>query len=334
MEPVRWGILGTGAIAKQMAAAIGAVPEAELAAVGSRTLEKAREFAREAAERAGASEAACRPYGSYEELAANGDLDVVYVATPHPMHAENSLLCLENGKAVLCEKPFALNAAQARQIVAKARERGLFLMEAMWTRFFPIMVKLREILAEGSIGAVKVVAADFGFRADFDPESRLFDPALGGGALLDVGVYCVSLASMVLGPPNRVAATATLAPTGVDETSAYLLSHASGAIAALYSSVRAQTPWEADVLGESGSIRVHSPFWKPSKLTLSRSGFSDEAMEMPYEGNGYQFQVEEVCRCIRSGLFESPVMPLDETMEIMETLDAIREQIDVKYPGE
>jgi predicted dehydrogenase len=196
------------------------------------------------------------------------------------------------------------------------------------------MRRVRDILREGGIGPVTMLSADFGFRADFDPRSRLFDPALGGGALLDVGVYCVSLASMVLGNPTGVRAHAVMAPTGVDARSGYLLSYASGALAVLYATVTAQTPWEASIVGDKGRIRIHPPFWKPSRITVSRSGEADQTVDAPYEGNGYQFEVEEVCRCLRGGLWESPEMPHDESIEIMETLDSIRAEIGLRYPGE
>lgn len=322
---VRWAILGCGSIAKAFASAVQETPGAELAAVGSRSLEKARAFSAEYKSN--------RTYGTYEELARDTDVDAIYIATPHPFHCEHTLLCLEHGKHVLCEKPFALNAAQAREMVAKAREKNLFLMEAMWTRCFPIMSKVRGILAGGGIGKARMATADFGFRAGFDPSSRLFDPQLGGGALLDVGVYAISFASMVLGKPSKVLSMMTPSPTGVDGMSAYLLGHSGGELAVLYSAIEAQTPWEATVIGEEGRIRIHSPFWKPSKMTITTST-GEETTEIPFEGNGYRFEIEEVVRCLEHGVTESPVMPLDETISILETMDEIRGQWGLTYPGE
>ncbi len=324
-EKIRWGILGTGSIAGKFAAGLGAAAGAELAAVGSRKQSTADAFA----ERWGVP----RRHGSYEALAADGDVDVIYVATPHSLHAANSILCLRAGKAVLCEKPFTINAAQAEEVVAVARRERLFLMEAMWSRFLPTVVRLRELLAAGRVGQVRMVAADFGFRARFDPSSRLFDPRLGGGGLLDVGVYAVSLASMVLGPPGEVAALAEMGQTGVDEQAGMLLKSPSGQLAVLYTGVRTGTPQEATVLGTEGMIRLESPWWHGRRLTV-RAGGEEERIELGYEGNGYNCQAVEVMECLRAGKTESDVMGLDETLSIMRTLDAIRAQWGLKYPME
>ena len=258
----------------------------------------------------------------------------MYVASPHPMHKDDALLCLRHGKAVLCEKPFTINAAQAEEVIGVARQNNVFLMEAMWTRFLPAVQKVREFVREGAVGDVQIVQADFGFRAGFDPKSRLFDPALGGGALLDVGVYCVSFASMLLGTPEHVVGTATLGKTGVDETAGVLLRYGSGAVAALSTTILANTPGEATIIGTAGRIKVHAPFWVPSVLTLSRDGQSEEALTLPFVGNGYNYQADEVARCVAQGLTESPQMPLGETLDIMKTMDTLRAQWGVRYPME
>ena len=322
----RWGIIGLGNIAHKFAEGLKAVPGAELAAVGSRSQEKADKF--------GDEYGATRRHGTYEALAADANVDAVYVASPHSKHKEDSLLCLNAGKAVLCEKPFTINAGEAQEVIRVARERKVFLMEAMWTRFTPIMGKVRELVKEGAVGDVRMVQADFGFRAGFDPKSRLFDPALGGGALLDVGVYCLSFASMVLGTPEHVTGTAHLAPTNVDDNAALALRYATGAVAVLGTSVSANTPQEAMVIGSEGTIHIHAPFWIPKTLTLSRSGKDPETIELPYEGNGYNYEAQEVERCVGQSLTESATMPLDETLEIMKTMDALRAQWGVKYPME
>ena len=322
----RWGILGLGSIAGQFAAGLQSVPDAELAAVASRTQDKADAF--------GEKHGAARRYGSYRDLAADPDIDAVYIATPHPMHAEDSILCLEAGKAVLTEKPFTVNAAQARATIDAARANNVFLMEAMWTRFLPVMTKVRELIASGAIGNLRLVQADFGFRADVNPESRLFSPALGGGALLDVGSYCVSLASMLLGTPTQITGVADIGETGVDEQAAMLLKYAGGQIAVLSTAVRTSTPQEAYLVGTAGKIHIPSPWWKPSKLTLSRDGQDAETLALPFEGNGYNYQAMEVARCVRAGQTESPILPQDETLRIMETLDALRAQWGLTYPIE
>ena len=293
VEKIRWGIIGTGNIAGQFARGLAVLPEAELAAVGSRTAAAAEAF--------GEAFDVPHRHSSYEDLARDPDVDVVYVATPHSLHRQNTLLCLRAGKAVLCEKPFAINAAEAEEMISLAREKGLLLMEAMWSRFFPAMAKVRELLAAGAIGRVWLLTADFGFRARFDPSSRLFDPALGGGALLDVGVYTVSLASMVFGSPSQVTGLAYLGPTGVDEQAGIILGYEGGELAVLATAIRAATPQDAMLMGSDGHICIHSRWWMPTRLTLSVPGREDEVFELPFTGNGYNYEAAEVTACLRSG---------------------------------
>ena len=323
---VRWGILGAGSIAGRFSEALASLPEAETLAVGSRSQETADRFA--------AARGFSRAYPSYAELAADPDVDVVYVATPHPFHAENVELCLRAGKAVVCEKPFTLNAAEARRLVGLARERGLFLMEGMWTRFFPLMGRLRRMLSDGTIGEPRMLAVDFGFRADFDPSSRLFDPKLGGGAMLDVGVYCVSFASMVLGRPTGETGLSHLGETGVDEQFAAALDHGEGRISSITAGTRTASPHEATVLGTEGYARIHSPWWQPEAMTVSRPGREDEVVREPAEENGFRYEAAEVMRCLRAGETESPIMPLDETVSVLEAMDTIRRSWGLRYSGE
>ncbi|MGQ0603612.1 MAG: Gfo/Idh/MocA family protein [Anaerolineales bacterium] len=322
---IRWGILGTGNIAKAFAGALARAPDAEITAVGSRSRETALAFAQAFGVK--------RAHASYETLAGDPDVDVIYVSSPHSSHAEHTLLCLNAGKAVLCEKPLALNAAQAQTMIRTAREHNVFLMEAMWTRFFPAMERFRELVAEGGIGEPRLLAADFGFRTDFDPKSRLFDPALGGGALLDVGVYAVSLASMVFGSATGVTGLAHLGPTGVDEQAAMVLSYPSGQLAVLYTATRTESPQEATLLGTAGRIRIHSNWWRPERLTLHTAA-GEQTLEIPYDGNGYHYEVEEVQRCLREGRRESARMPLDESLAVLRTMDALRVQWGVRYSEE
>ena len=327
MYKIHWGILGTGNIAKQFARGLAVLPDAELAAVGSRSRVNADAF--------GDEFNVPHRFASYAALADAPDIDVVYVATPHSLHRDNSLLCLQAGKAVLCEKPFAINAAEAEEVVAMARERQLFLMEAMWTRFLPVLVETRQLLADGAIGDVRIITADFGFCASFNPQSRLFDPHLGGGALLDVGVYTVSLASMVFGsPPSRISSIAHLGQTGVDEQAAMILGYDRGQLAVLTTAIRANTPQEATLNGTEGQIQIHAPWWKPDALTLSVQGQEDQVVHLPLEGNGYNYEAVEAMNCLRSGRAESDVMPLDETVAIMKTMDQIRAQWGLRYPME
>ncbi len=323
---IRWGILGPGRIARKFAAGLGVLDDAALVAVGSRSQENADRF--------GDEFHVPRRHASYEALAEDPEVDAVYVATPHPFHKANSILCLEAGKAVLCEKPFTINAREAAEVIAVARERGVFLMEAMWTRFIPAIVKVREWLAAGAIGEVRMLAADFGFRGGRDPKGRLFNPELGGGALLDVGIYPVSLASMVFGgPPERIVSLAHLGETGVDEEAGIVFRHEGGRIAVLHTAISVTTSHSAHVMGTGGSIEIAPPFWKAERVVL-RTATGEERVELPLTGNGYNYEAAEVMDCLRAGRTESNIMPLDETLAIMKTLDTIRQQWGLTYPME
>ena len=324
-KTIRWGIIGTGVIAKKFAAGLTAVSDAELVAVASRSRKTADAF--------GDLTHVKKRYDNYESLARDPDVDVVYIATPHSLHKENTLMCLRAGKSVLCEKPFAINAREAAEMIGLARERHLFLMEAMWTRFFPLMTKVREMIASGAIGEVRMLMADFGYRSD-DLKNWVFDPNYGGGGLLDVGIYPLSLSHWIFGTPNRIVSMADLGKTGVDEQSAALLGYEDGRIALIASGSRTATPHVAYLLGTKGRIHIHAPWWRPKTLTLSLNGGADEVMQISYQGNGYNYEAEEVARCLREGRIESEVMSLDETLSIMKTMDSIRDQWKLKFPME
>lgn len=326
MEPIRWGILGTGAIADKFATGLQSTPDAVLAAVGSRTAEGAKAFA--------ARFGNPRTHASYEALVNDPEVDIVYVATPHPVHHPASRLALEAGKAVLCEKPFTVNAAQAADLITLARERRLFLMEAMWTRFLPLMTRFRELVADGAIGEPHILFADFGFRSTGPDNHRIFDATLAGGGLLDVGVYVVSLASMLFGRPDRIAGLANIGRTGVDDQAAFVLGYPNGALAQLTTAVRTNTPQEVTLMGSEGSIRIHPVWWRATKLTLTRPGQPEEVIELPMEGNGYNYEAAEAGRCLRAGELESPTIPLDETLSVLQTLDQIRGQWGLRFPME
>ncbi len=322
---IGWGILGTGGIANAFAGDLPLVEGAELAAVGSRTAQAAEAFA----QRHGIA----RAHGSWAALAADPDVDVVYVATPHAFHLDAALACLAGGKAVLCEKPMTLDLASAAQLVQEARARGLFLMEAMWTRCNPAVLRIAELIAEGAIGPVIAVHADFGLQGPFATAHRLRDPALGGGALLDLGVYPINLADLVLGAPATVQSWAHLTPEGVDENTGILLGYESGAVAALTCSINGATRNAASITGTTGRIDLPPEFYMPKSFILSRAGRAPEVMNVPFEGRGYQFEAAEVQRCLRAGRVESPLMPPSTTLEIMGLLDTIRAQIGVTYPA-
>ena len=322
---VRWGIAGPGAIATQFATGLSQIEGGHLVAVGSRSLERAAAFA----SRFGAPDT----HGSYESLAENPNVDVVYVATPHSFHARDTLMFLEAGKHVLCEKPFAINQVQARQMAKAARDRGLFLMEAMWSRFLPAYAILRDLLEEGVIGDPQVVEADFGFRRSINPASRLFDLAQGGGATLDVGIYPVQLCSMVLGTPERVVAAGRLGETGADEQVAAILAYSRGRLGVVKAAIRTEMACTARLSGTDGFVEFPKFMHNPRSLTVTSSHGSRQ-IDATWEGEGLRFQAVEVHRCIAEGLVESPIMPVDETIDIAGTLDRIREQIGLSYPGE
>lgn len=325
-DTIRWGILGTGYIATVVARDFAHAEGAEIAAIGSRKQSTADAF--------GDEFGVPRRYDSYEAVARDPSVDIVFVGTPHPFHAEDALLCLKHGKPVLLEKPFTLNAGEAREVVAAARERDLFLMEAMWTRYLPAVRRARELVADGVIGELRMITASLAFNKPFDVSSRLFDPDLGGGALLDVGVYPLSLASMFWGAPDRIASMAHLGESGVDELASFSLGYDGGRIASLYTGLRVHSPADAVLMGTQGRIHLHGPLYAPKGLTLTTDEGEEQVMEHPVDGMGYQFEIEEVGRCLRAGERESPAMPLDETVALMETMDAIRAQWGLQYPGE
>ncbi|MFB6715240.1 MULTISPECIES: Gfo/Idh/MocA family protein [unclassified Streptomyces] len=327
---VRWGVLATGGIAATFTEDLRAMPDAEVVAVASRTDASAQAFA----QRFGIP----RAYGSWAALAADDEVDVVYVATPHSAHREAAALCLEAGKHVLCEKAFTLNAREAGELVKLARDRGLFLMEAMWTYCNPVIRRMTELVRDGAIGDIRTVQADFGFAGDFGPGHRLRDPALGGGALLDLGVYPVSFAQLLLGEPDRVQADALLSPEGVDLNTAMLLSWSqAGASALLNCSIVGDTPVTAAITGTKGRIDFPHGFFYPERFVLHRPGQEPEEFTAGAAGaglRGMQFEQAEVARALRAGETESPLVPLDGSLAVMRTLDAVRDRIGVRYPAD
>jgi predicted dehydrogenase len=325
-SPLRWGILGTGGIARSFAADLRLTDSGVVTAVGSRTRESADRFADQFG--------VARRHASYESLVADRDVDVIYIATPHPMHRDNALLALRAGKHVLVEKAFTMNAAQAREIVALARERDLFAMEAMWTRFLPHVAVIRDWLARGLLGDIVTVTADHGQWFAEDAGFRLFAPELGGGALLDLGVYPVSFASMVLGPPRAILALSDPAFTGVDAQTSMLFGYDSGAQAVLTCTLRAKSPTRAAIVGTEARIEVEGNFYAPAAVTLiPRDGTAPTRVAPPHEGRGLRHQADEVARRLAAGDRESPLMPLEETIAIMETMDTVLAQA-AGQPGE
>ncbi|MEP7053619.1 MAG: Gfo/Idh/MocA family oxidoreductase [Actinomycetota bacterium] len=326
-RPIRWGIAGPGGIAAKFAADFPHLDgDAEIVAVGSRRRATADEFG----DRFGIE----RRHASYADLAADGGVDAVYVATPHPMHYDTAMLAIEAGKHVLIEKPFTINAGEAGRLVAAARNAGVLLMEAMWTRFLPHMDDVRQILARGELGDIRTVTADHGQWFAEDAEFRLFAPDLGGGALLDLGVYPISFASMVLGKPDRITAVSDPAFTGVDAQTSMIFQYDAGRHAVLTTTLQAASANVGTIVGTEARIEIERTFYAPTSFSvISRAG-EVSRHEHPRIGNGLRYQAAEVARCLRAGLLESPLLPLDETVEIMETMDEVRRQIGLVYPQE
>jgi predicted dehydrogenase len=317
-ERLGWGLIGTGGIAESFAGDLMFAESGRAAAVGSRHMDSADRFA----DRFNIP----NRHASYDALVADPDVDVVYVATPHPMHHTNALLALRAGKPALVEKAFTMNAAEAEELVATARAEGLFLMEAMWTRFLPHIVEIRRQLAEGVLGEIVAVTADHGQWFAQDPNFRLFAPELGGGALLDLGVYPVSFASMVLGKPDRIVTLIDPAFTGVDGQTSMLFGYASGAQAVLTCTLSAKSPTRGAIVGTDARIEIDGDFYAPTSFDLITRTGERTRFEAPHEGHGLWHEAEEVARCLREGLLESPLMPLDESVEIMRTMDAVLAQ--------
>ena len=319
----RWGIAATGRMAAAFTSDLALLPDAEVAFIGSRSPESAAEFAG----RFGAG--ASGTYADLVEAGRAGDVDVVYVATPHPQHHALALAAIEAGTPLLVEKAFTATLAGAEEVLAAARAAEVFCMEAMWTRFQPAVAHVRELVAAGEIGDVVLVQADFGAHRAFDPASRLFDLTLGGGSVLDLGVYPISLAQHFLGRPARVTATGTLYPNGAEASAAIHLAWADGRAAALTCSLASSTPGRAVIVGTEGSIELEPPFHHPERVVVRRNGEEPEAIERPATGRGYVHQAAEVQRCLAEGLTESPVMPLADTLDVQWVLEECLDQLGI-----
>ena len=320
---VRWGIAATGRMAETFVTDLAHVPDAEVAFVGSRSPGSAADFA----ERFGATGS-----GTYSDLVAAGRdkaVDVIYVATPHPQHHALALAAIAAGTPLLVEKAFTATLAGAEEVVAAARAAQVFCMEAMWTRFQPAVALVRELVAAGEIGDVLTVQADFGIHRDFDPQSRLFDLALGGGSVLDLGVYTISFAQHFLGRPDRVSTTGTTYPNGADASAAIQLSYDDGRAASLTCTLSSVTPGRAVLAGTRGSIELVPPFHHPTRIVVRRNGEAPEEMDRPATGRGYAHQAEEVHRCLAAGLTESPVLPLADTLDVQWVLEEALGQLGI-----
>jgi predicted dehydrogenase len=320
---LKWGIIGLGKIAHKFASDLQLAKNSELVAVASRSKVKAEEFAE--------TYNAKYAFGSYRELANLAEIDIVYIATPHVFHFEHTMLCLEHKKHVLCEKPMGMNAEQVRAMIAKAREKQLFLMEGLWTSFIPATKKVLDLLDENAIGDIVLLEADFGFKPPFDPEKRIYNKSLGGGSLLDIGIYPVYLSLLLLGMPESIQATASFSTSGVDTFCGILFKHTNGANSVLHSTILTQTPTEAIIYGTKGSIKLHTPFHHSQLITLTQDGKEDVHFELPIIGEGYAHEIQEVEKCLRNKQLESKKYPQKSSLQLIETLDLIRRQIGFEY---
>ena len=318
---VRWGIIGPGRIASQVINDFPYVAGAEALAVASRSIERAQAFATD--------HGLARAYGSYAEIMSDQDVDAVYIATPHPQHYAIALAAVAAGKAALVEKTFTATVAGAEEIITAARHQRVFVMEAMWTRFQPAIVTARSLIDDGAIGQVRQVQADLGVDRPYDPADRLFDPAQGGGAMLDLGVYVVSFAQYFLGTPDRIAVNGSLTPTGVDAEAGVLLGYDDGRVATLLMSLKHHTPGAARIHGTKGWIEVPPRFHHPHRIVLCHKGQEPEIISRPPLGTGYSHELIEVTECIRAGRTESVIMPLSDTLAVQRILNGACEKLGV-----
>jgi len=309
-----------------MVEGLSILPDANVCAVASRDLNRAKDFAR--------THRIEKAYGTYEELARDPDIDVVYIATPHPWHCENTLLCLQHNKAVLCEKPLAMNEREVLKMVSTAREKNLFLMEALWTRFLPSILKAMEVIAAGELGKVRHIKSDFGIWRSFDPLHRMFNKDLGGGSLLDIGIYPLFLTLLHWGEPEQISAVADIGSTAVDESLALTLKYSDGRIATLFSSFTVDSTVETHICGTKGRLRLNRWWFCPTTLELTRGEGKAETIDPHAMGNGYNYEAEEVMRCLRIGATESDLLPLDFSLRLMRLMDRIRKEIGLVYDAD
>jgi len=320
---LKWGIIGAGNIARRFAQAVNAIDEAELWAVSSRSFERAKQFALEYG-------AKCF-YSSYEELVNAQEINAVYISTLHPFHYDHALMALKAKKPVLCEKPLVMNSKQAKQLIAVAKENKTFLMEAMWTRFLPVTRQVVKWVQEGMIGEVRMLNASFGFVAEWNPESRVLNKELGGGALLDVGVYTVSYAAMLFGTqPTEIKSIVNIGATGVDEQAAIIMKYDTGQMAVLECAICTNFMNQAEIIGTEGRIVIPS-FFGATEAILYRNGKEPEHINIPHKVNGFEYQINEVIECVSKYKLESDIMPLKESLEIMRIMDLIRDEWKLKY---
>lgn len=325
IKTYNWAILGCGKIARKFANDLKILPNARLYAAASRSLENAQNFASELGFE--------KAYGSYEEMVNDPQVDVVYIASPHSHHYEHALLCLNHKKAVLCEKAFAINSREVQSMIEASRQNNTFLMEAFWTRFQPSFLKAMEIITSGELGALKLIRSDFAFNAEYNPEKRLYNVELGGGSLLDIGIYPIFMSLMALGKPSEIKTMATFAPTGAEETIMMSFQYPGGENASLVSSFSSYSSTQTEFCCEYGFIRLNRRFYTPTSLTYWKT--EEEEKTIVFEkglGNGYELEAAHVMECLDAGLTESPMMPLSFSLDLMDTMDRVRKDAEIVFP--
>lgn len=315
MKIYRWGILGAGRIADKFCEALNFGEHSEVYAVASRNPANAQTFA--------SKHKATTIYTNYLDLVNDPNVDIIYIATPHAFHHEQSMLCLNHNKPVLCEKPLSLSFHNSAAVMALAKKKQLFFMEGLWTRFMPFTHKILALINDDTIGSVKHIQADFGFATQFDVDSRLYNKALGGGSVFDIGIYPIFLATLILGTPTQVQAIITLTATGVDETASMQLQYANGASAQLLCTIAFNTPTEATIIGTKGRIHIQNPWFKATDITLILNDGTTEHFSLPHACNGFEYEISEVTNCLDNGLLESPFMPHSLTLQLAKIMDEV-----------
>lgn len=319
---MNWGIIGLGKISNKFATALKTVADGNIYAVASRSQSKADEFAE--------THQAKIAYGSYEALFQDKNVDVVYIGTPHVFHAENAIAAIQNGKHVLCEKPISVNRKLAQKMFDCAKANNVFLMEALWTRFIPSFIEAKRLIENGEIGEVKSIIADFGFRSNAEPSSRVFNPKLGGGSLLDVGIYPIFLALNILGKPNVIKAVANLNEQGTDDTCGMIFQY-ENTVANLTSSLVTNQKVEATIFGTTGTLQLNNRFHEPTSISIIRDSKVEKTLEFEEKHNGMQHQIYEVHHCINNQKIQSEMMSWNDSLLLQEVMDEVRKQVGVRY---
>lgn len=320
---INWGIIGLGNIANKFAEDLMLCENAKLYAVASLNAERAKAYSLKYHSE--------KYYNNYQDLAQDPEVDIVYIATPNAFHFENTMMCLKAGKSILCEKPLGLNSKEVRTMLAEAKLKNLFFMEALWTRFIPATEKVLDLIREEMIGTVKFIRADFGFKANSDPKGRVFNKKLGGGSLLDIGIYPIFLSLLTIGIPNDIKAMARITETDIDSYCAMLFDYEKGEKAILESTVEAKTPTEAFIYGEKGMIKMHQPFHHSKRISFFKNDEQEDIIDIEHIGNGYYHEIVEACKCINEGKIESEKLPHSFSLNLMEIIDRVKQEIGLKY---